>query len=118
LVGEAKFERARAAIPVLFDTGESGVGLVIGLGTQFLRLALVAAGGKQALEAELPHHQRWLAGRLAGQARRWSRDALDAALDDLLRADRLLKSASLGDEQVIEELLLRLQSRREASCAA
>ncbi|HEX7118448.1 MAG TPA: DNA polymerase III subunit delta [Longimicrobiales bacterium] len=118
LVGEAKFEQARAALPVLFDSGESGVGLVIGLGTQFLRLALVAAGGKQALEAELPPHQRWLAGRLAAQARRWSPEALDAALEDLLRADRLLKSASLGDEQVIAELLLRLQSRREALCAA
>ncbi|HEX6939738.1 MAG TPA: DNA polymerase III subunit delta [Longimicrobiales bacterium] len=118
LVGEAKFERARAALPVLFDSGESGVGLVIGLGTQFLRLALAAAGGKQALEAELPPHQRWLAGRLAAQARNWSTAALEAALDDLLRADRLLKSASLGDEQVMEELLLRLQSRREELCAA
>ncbi len=118
LVGEAKFDRARAALPVLLDSGESGVGLVIGLGTQFLRLAIVAAGGPKALEAELPNHQRWLAGRIAAQARRWTPESLDAALDDLLRADRLLKSASLGDGQVLEELLLRLQSRLVEPCAA
>jgi hypothetical protein len=33
------------------------------------------------------------------------------AVDDLLRADRLLKSASLDDRQVLEELLLRLELR-------
>lgn len=118
LVGAGKFREARASLPVLFDSGETGVGLVIGLGTQFLRLAIAASGGQKALEAELPAHQRWLAGRLATQARRWTADALDAALEDLLRADRLLKSASLGDEQVIEELLLRLQSRLEGAWAA
>ena len=118
LVGEAKFEQARAALPVLLDSGENGVGLVIGLATQFLRMAMAVAGGQSGLEAELPHHQRWLARRIAAQARNWTAEALDAALEDLLRADRLLKSASLGDEQVIEELLLRLQARLTAPCAA
>ncbi len=118
LVGEAKFDRARAALPVLLDAGETGVGLIIGLGTQFLRLAIAKAGGQKGLEAELPPHQRWLAGRIAQQARRWKAEALEAALEDLLRADRLLKSASLGDEQVLEELLLRLQARMEEPWAA
>jgi hypothetical protein len=35
---------------------------------------------------------------------------LEAALDDLLRADRLLKSSSLGDTAVLEELLLRFEA--------
>lgn len=111
LVGDARFPEARRALPVLLDAGESGVGLVLGLGTHFLRLALAVAGGERALEAELPPHQRWLAGRVARQARRWTAQALDQALDDLLRADRLLKSTSLSDLAVLEELLLRMHAQ-------
>jgi DNA polymerase III subunit delta len=117
LVGDARFRDARAAIPVLLDAGESGVGLVIGLGTQFLRLGIAAAGGERALGAALPPHQRWLAGRIAKQARRWQADAVEDAIDDLLRADRLLKSASLSERQVLEELLLRIEQRVTARAA-
>lgn len=112
LVGSGRIAEARAALTALFDARESGVGLVLGLGTHFLRLALAAAGGENALQRELPPHQRWLAGRLARQARNWTATALDRALADLLRADRLLKSASLAEEQIIDELLLRLQALR------
>ncbi len=115
LVAEGRFDEARAGLPVLLDTGDSGVGLVIGLGNQFLRLALYVTGGRSALESELPPHQRWLGRRIAGQARRWSAHALERALRDLARADRLLKSAPLSDRQIMEELLLRLQHQREAA---
>src|SRR5690606_6253964 len=71
----------------------------------------VVAGGERALQAELPPRQQWLARRLAAQARRWRSAALDAALDDLLHADRLLKSSGIGDLPILEELLLRLQAR-------
>jgi DNA polymerase-3 subunit delta len=118
LVGNARLAEARAALPVLFEARESGVGLVLGLGTHFLRLAIAAAGGERALQNELPPHQRWLAKRLVGQARHWTSGTLAAALDDLLRADRLLKSASLSEEQILDELLLRLQARGRASVAA
>jgi DNA polymerase III subunit delta len=117
LVADARFRDARAAIPVLLDAGETGVGLVIGLGTQFLRLGLAAAGGEKALGAALPPHQRWLAGRIAKQARRWNATAIEDAVDDLLRADRLLKSASLNERQVLEELLLRIEQRSAARAA-
>ncbi|MGH7466823.1 MAG: DNA polymerase III subunit delta [Longimicrobiales bacterium] len=110
LVGDRKFREARVALPVLLDSGENGVGLVIGLGTQFLRLGIGTAGGPRALESALPQHQKWLAGRLAKQARGWSAAVIDRVLDDLLRADRLLKSTSLTDRQVLEELLLRMQT--------
>lgn len=110
-VGDRRFAEARSNLRTLFDSGENGVGLVIGLGTHFLRLALGASGGQRALEEMLPPHQKWLAGRIAKQARQWSATAAAGALDDLLRADRLLKSASLSDEQVMEELLLRIQAR-------
>lgn len=118
LVGSGRIPEARAAIPALFDARESGVGLVLGLGTHFIRLALAATGGENALQRELPPHQRWLAGRLARQARNWTAAALNRALADLLRADRLLKSASLAEEQIIDELLLRLQALRLSRSAA
>ncbi len=110
-VAERRFDYARAGLPVLLQAGENGVGLVIGLANQFLRLAICLAGGPGALQRELPPHQRWLAKRVPGQARRWTPDALQAALEDLHRADRLLKSAPLSDAQIMEELLLRLQHR-------
>ena len=111
LVADRKFAEARKALPILLDAGENGVGLVIGLGTQFLRLAIFAAGGQGALEPLLPFNQKWLVGRIGKQARGWTLDALEGALDDLLRADRLLKSTPLSHTQVVEELLLRMQSR-------
>ena len=111
LVGDRKFDEARKGLPILLETGgESGVGLVIGLGNQFLRIALCVAGGKGALEAELPGNQKWLARRVVGQARKWSGTGVDSALADLERADRLLKSAPLSDYQIMDELLLRLQN--------
>lgn len=111
MVGERRFREAREALPILLEMGgESGVGLIIGLGTQVLRLAL-AKCGDAALGDALPPHQRWLARRFSQQARGWGADELDAALDDLLRADRLLKSASLNDAQVLEDTLLRLEAR-------
>ena len=111
LVADRKFAQARQAIPVLLDSGETAVGLVIGLGTQFLRLGIGVAGGQRALEQMLPPNQKWLANRIVRQVRGWSSASIDQALDDLLRADRLLKSTSLTETQVLEELLLRLQSR-------
>lgn len=115
MLGDRKFSEARAALPVLLDSGETGVGLVIGMGTHLLRLAILAHGGERALENALPPHQRWLASRLSRQAKRWQPAELDAALDDLLRADRLLKSSNLGDHAVLEELLLRIQGRPSAN---
>lgn len=107
LVGDRRFPEARAALPVLLDGGETGVGLVIGMGTHLLRLAILASGGERALENALPQHQRWLANRLSRQAKKWQAADLDRALEDLLRADRLLKSTNLGDHAVLEEFILR-----------
>lgn len=117
MVGDGRFREARNAIPILLEAAESGVGLVIGLGTHFLRLGVAAAGGERALGAALPPHQRWLAGRIAKQARRWNAAAVEDAVDDLLRADRLLKSTSLDERQILEELLLRLEQRSTAKAA-
>src|SRR5690606_21833698 len=117
LVSDGRCAEARGGLHVLLDEGVSGVGRVIGLGTQFLRLAIAARGGERALAEILPPHQRWLGRRLTKQARSWNPEALDRALSDLLRADRLLKSASLDERQIMEELLLRLQQRAQRAAA-
>jgi DNA polymerase III subunit delta len=118
MVAERRFREAITTLPVLLESGESGVGLVIGIGGQMLKVGLVCAGGQGALEKELKPFQRWMARRIVPQARRWTLPEVDRALEELLRTDRLLKSASLTDRQAIEELLLRLWAIGRAEDAA
>jgi DNA polymerase-3 subunit delta len=115
MVGEARFAEARTGLPILLEGSETGVGLVIGLGTHMLRLGAVVTGGERALEPLLPKHQQWLAGKLKRQARKWTARAIDGAIADLLRADRLLKSASLDEQLILDELLLRMQQGLSAA---
>lgn len=115
-VAEGGFKEARTALPVLLD-GESGIGLLIGLGPQLFRIGIMLGAGEKALTELLPPNQRWLARRVRDQAKRWSIETVDAALDDLLRADRLLKSTSLEERQVLDELLLRMEARRQQVAA-
>jgi DNA polymerase III subunit delta len=115
MLGERRFPEARAALPILLDSGETGVGLIIGMGAHFIRLGILAAGGEKALENALPAHQKWLASRLGRQAKRWKAQHLETALDDLLRADRLLKSSNLGDLPILDEFILRLEAQAHAN---
>jgi DNA polymerase III subunit delta len=115
MLGERRFPEARAALPILLDSGETGVGLIIGMGAHFIRLGILAAGGEKALENALPAQQKWLASRLGRQAKRWKAQDLETALDDLLRADRLLKSSNLGDLPVLDEFILRLEAQGHAN---
>ena len=117
-VAERRFSDALTDLPALLDAGENGVGLVIGLGAQLLRVALVCAGGAAALERELKPYQRWMGRRVAAYAREWTLPQAEAALSELLRTDRLLKSASLTDAQAIAELLLRLRALDAAGLRA
>lgn len=118
LIAERRFREAVAALPVMLDQGENGVGLVIGMGGVLLRIGLVCAGGPAALERELKPFQKWMARRVGPQARKWSLPEVDRAMEELLRTDRLLKSASLSDRQAIEELLLRLWAIERPARAA
>lgn len=108
LVAEKRYRQALDTLPILLEAGESGVALVIGISAQLLRVGLVCAGGQGALERELKPYQKWMARRIAPLAKRWTTEGIDAALAELLRTDRLLKTASLTDRQAIEELILRL----------
>ena len=117
LVAERRWKEALDVLPILLEQGENGVGLVIGMGGQLLKVGLVVAGGPSALEAQLRSFEKWKARKLVPTARKWTLPEVDAAMSELLRADRLLKSASLNDRQAIEELLLRLWGldRRQAA---
>lgn len=110
-VGERRFREALEGLPVLLGHGESAVGLVVGLTTHFLRLGVALEGGKSGLEGALPPNQKWLASRLAQQARNWSGEELERALLDLRQVDRLLKSSPRPPADVMEEWLLRQWSR-------
>lgn len=112
MVADRRFREAMEALPVLLEQGENGVGLVIGMGGQLLKVGLAVAGGQAALERELKPFQRWMARRIVPVARKWTLPEIDAALGELLRTDRLLKSASMSDRQAMEELLLRLWAIR------
>ncbi|HVH11414.1 MAG TPA: DNA polymerase III subunit delta [Longimicrobium sp.] len=118
LIAERRFREAIETLPTLLESGENGVGLVIGMGGQLLKVALVCAGGQAALERELKPFQKWMARRIVPVARRWTLPEVDQALGELLRTDRLLKSASLNDRQAIEELLLRMWAIGRKDAAA
>lgn len=118
LIAERRFREAIETLPTLLESGENGVGLVIGMGGQLLKVALVCAGGQAALERELKPFQKWMARRIVPVARRWTLPEVDQALGELLRTDRLLKSASLTDRQAIEELLLRMWAIGRKDAAA
>lgn len=107
-IGERRYTDALADLPDLLAAGESAVALVIAMGTHLLKLGMLVDGGREGLERNVRGNQRWLVNRLQPQARQWTMPAIDAALHELLRTDRLLKSASLNDRQALEELILRL----------
>lgn len=114
-VGYGRLEEALATLGVLLAQGESGVALVIALGTHFLRLGIVVAEGSRALDGILPPHQRWLKRPLEEQAPHWTLDDIDHALEGLLRVDRLLKASPLSDEHLLEEWFLGMLARRAAA---
>ncbi len=114
-VGERRFDRALNNLGVLLgQSGETGVGLTIGLSSHLLRVGLAVEGGEAALGRVLMRHQQWLAKGIAKQARGWSSSEVGAAIDGLRRLDRMLKSAKLSDQALIEEWLLGLLSRAAA----
>jgi DNA polymerase-3 subunit delta len=115
MVGGRRFGEALARLPVLFAQGESGIGLAIQLGTHLLRIGVAVDGGRAALEGALPPHQRWLAKRLLPQTRGWTVDELTAAIEGLLRADRLMKASGISNEALLEEWLLGLYARTRAA---
>jgi DNA polymerase-3 subunit delta len=115
LVGDRRFEEARAGLGTLLAQGESGVALVIGLATHLLRLAVAIEQGPSGLEAALPPHQKWLARRMKDQARSWTMPEIESALGGLLDVDRLLKASPHTEEHFLETWLLTQRVVAEAA---
>jgi DNA polymerase III delta subunit len=115
LVGRRRFLEALEGVEILLTHGETGVGLVIGLGTHLLRIGVVLAGGPEALEAILPPRQRWLAKRYRDQARSWTMASLENALAGLATADRLLKASPMSDAHFLETWILAQAAVSEAA---
>jgi DNA polymerase III subunit delta len=119
LVAERKTHEALEGLRTLLDHGESGVGLVVGLGTHFLRMGLAKTGGARALEAALTagpgRGAPWLARKLGDQARRWRADELEHAVLGLLEVDRLLKASGFSDQHLLETWLIEQSIGRKAA---
>jgi DNA polymerase III subunit delta len=107
-VAERRFSEARRDLPALLSA-DTGVGLVIGLGTHFLRLAIAVEQGEKGLATRLKPFQRWMARRVTGQAREWTPQQVEGALAELARIDRLMKSGGSTDHSLLEGFLLRLE---------
>jgi DNA polymerase-3 subunit delta len=105
LVGERRFPEALEGLGILLDHGESGVGLVGGLGTHLLRLAVLRVGGQAALTPVLGPRQAWLGRKLQPQAQRWEPEALESAIVGLYQVDRLLKASGFSDQHLLETWL-------------
>ncbi len=56
-------------------------------------------------------HLRWKVRVYAKQSRSWRPEEIGIALEELLRADRLIKSGGLSDRAALEEALWRMGSR-------
>lgn len=113
LVGEARFLEALQQLPLL-ESQESGVGLVIGISQQLLRIGVAVEEGARGLEARLPPNQRWLARRIPPMARHWTGQSVEDALLGLRDVDRAMKSGA-GDMAPLERWLLNWAVRREAA---
>ncbi len=111
-VANRELSAAVGELSDLLDSGESVVGLIGALSEALVRVGL-ALDGESALVKVLKRdgsygYLRWKVRFYAQQARRWTQAEIEAALGELLRADRLIKSGGLSDRAALEEALLRI----------
>ena len=111
-VMERRFGDALAALPALLDSSVSAVALIGSLSEALLRVGL-ARSGESALVDVLKRegayeHLRWKVRIYQKQARGWKERQIDHALDELLHADRLIKSGGLPEGAALEEAILRI----------
>ena len=116
-VCERRLDEAVRTLPILLSQGESGVRIVIQLSTLLLRIGVALSRGQSGLESVLPSYQRRFASRTMAQARHWTPEDIDHALESLLEVDRMLKSSALKtkDQHFLETWLLGLRAHAEAA---
>ena len=113
-VVEGQLDRALAELPALLDSGESAVGLIGALTEAFVRVGL-GREGENALVRVLKRdgaysNIKWKVRTYVSQGRRWTDDGIARALEELLQADRLIKSGGLSNRAALEEALLRIEA--------
>jgi DNA polymerase-3 subunit delta len=113
-VADRRIGSALEELPTLLDSGESAVGLIGWLSESLIRVGL-ARTGEGALVQVLKRdgsygNLAWKVRTYVRQARQWSEVQIAAALAELLRADRLIKSGGLSERAALEEALLRIAS--------
>jgi DNA polymerase-3 subunit delta len=118
-VAARRYERARRLLPeLLASPGESAVGLLIFLIEQHLLVGVAVEGGAglvgRTLEEIGKPYLKWKSRDIVGQARAWTVEEVDAALEALNQADRRAKTGG-SDREALEELLLLLQVQRDAA---
>jgi len=114
VVGSRDYLKALSLLPrLLAAPSESAVGLLNGLVEQHLFLGIAAEGGARRVAEILAQvgkpYLKWKARTWTGQARYWTPEEIDRALELLLEADRQAKTGH-GDLAVLEGLLLRLET--------
>ena len=114
VVGGRDYMKALGLLPrLLAAPSENAVGLLNGLVEQHLFLGIAADGGAGRVTEVLGQvgkpYLKWKARAWAGQARSWTPEEIDRALELLLEADRQAKTGH-GDLAVLEGLLLRLET--------
>ncbi len=124
-VVEGQTRSAVAELPALLDSGESAVGLISAVSEALLRVGLARAGEARlvtVLKRDGSYRNlSWKVRTYLEQARLWTDEGIAAALEELLRADRLIKSGGLSERAALEEALLRMGTRsgtREAATLA
>jgi DNA polymerase-3 subunit delta len=115
-VAEGRVGEALSETRALLDSGESGVGLIGWLSESLLRVGL-ALDGENVLVRVLKRdgsyaRMKWKVGAYRRQSKAWTAEQIDAALEELLRADRLIKSGGLSGRAALEEALLRIAALR------
>lgn len=114
VVGSRDYLTALSLVPrLLAAPSESAVGLLNGLVEQHLFLGIAVEGGAGRVAEILAQvgkpYLKWKARAWSGQARHWSPEEIDRAIELLLEADRQAKTGH-GDLAVLEGLLLRLET--------
>lgn len=111
-VAERRLAEAVVELPSLLDSGESAVGLINALSESLIRVGLALRGERALVEVlkrdGVYRNLSWKVRTYVRQARRWNEAAIAAALGELLRADRLIKSGGMSERAALEEALLRI----------
>jgi DNA polymerase-3 subunit delta len=118
-VGEGNRERALLVLGSMLGARESGVRIVAMLARHLRQLwtanGLVARRISKFDLAQALGIPPFFVDDIERQARRFDRGLFERMHDALYRADKDLKSSRLGDDRILEGLILELTTARSAS---